>query len=236
MDQTSESGAPIHRHETASEPTWPGGDPALVQSVTAHVERHLGPVERVWHQVTSPWVHVDIHVVAPTEDRDYFTLVTSGMSERPMTPPDGVADLRSCELVMALPSEWPLDDARAAWPLTLLQTLAQFPHEYATWLWVGHTVPNDDPPQPYAPDTALCGAVLATPVLVPDAFDTCRAGDREVHFHSVIPLHADEMQLKLERGAEALFDLLGAAGITEGLIPDRPSVAGRRRRGFLRRN
>jgi len=52
-------------------------------------------------------------------------------------------------------------------------------------LWSGHTVPNGDPPEPYAPNTKLCGALIAPPV-------------------AVWPLHADEMELKLDKGLEAL--------------------------------
>jgi hypothetical protein len=236
MDERDAAGNPIHRHETASDPTWSGGDPELVAAMTGHVERWIGPVDRVWHQEVSPWVHVDVHVVAPTPHRDAVTLVTTGMSERPMTPPEGLEDLRCAELVMVLPPDWPLDRPEGLWPLTLLQTLAQLPHQFDTWLWAGHTVPNDDPPEPYGPGTALCGVILAEPVLAPEEFALCRVGDRDVHLLSVVPLHADEMQFKLDRGPDALFDRLGRAGVTEGLVPDRPSVAGgRRRRGLLRR-
>lgn len=35
----------------------------------------------------SPYVHVDIHIVEPTDERPWTTLVTSGMSERPMHAP-----------------------------------------------------------------------------------------------------------------------------------------------------
>lgn len=42
-----------------------GGDPALIDAVTAHVGRHIGPVANVWHERTSAYVHVDVHHVPP---------------------------------------------------------------------------------------------------------------------------------------------------------------------------
>ena len=54
-----------------------------------------------------------------------------------------------------------------------LKQLARMPHEYDTWLWTGHTVPNFDPPEPYDESTSLCGALVMPPMLVPDAATAC---------------------------------------------------------------
>jgi hypothetical protein len=86
---------------------------------------------------------------------------------------------RHIELVATLPERWAIGDEAFQnenwyWPLRQLKTLARFPHKYDTWLGEGHTVTNDDPPQPLAPSTRLCGAILLPPQHVPDAF-------RELH-------------------------------------------------------
>jgi len=65
-------------------------------------------------------------------------------------------------------------------------------------------------------------------------FDQLVLGEREIRFFAVIPLHRDEMQLRLDRGLDALYDLLDAAEITEILNADRPSVIPRRRKLFRR--
>jgi hypothetical protein len=181
----------------------------------------------VMHQSASPWVHVDLHVVPPSEERPWYTIVTSGMSEKPMRAPS--ADLAHAELVMALPPDWPMEreslaDERSWWPFRLLQTLAALPHQFETWLWLGHTVPNDDPPEPYADGTRLCGALLAPPQTVPQEFTRLRVGDRDVRFFGVFALHADEMQLKLDEGFEALLEPFAQAGVTELVDPSRPSA------------
>jgi hypothetical protein len=236
-EERSASGAPIFRHEQAERLSWSGGDPALVEAVNQHVERYVGTPAQVWHEAVSPYVHVAVHVVEPSDDRPAYTLVTSGMSERPMAGPEGD---RYAELVMVLPPTWPgpdqphFDAPEAHWPYKLLQDLARLPHEFATRLWSGHTVPNGDPPEPYASNTSLCGALLAPPLIHPDGFARLAVGEREVCFFAVIPLHQDEMELKLDSGLDALYDLLDAARITEILNADRPSVIPRKRKLFRR--
>ena len=106
-----------------------------------------------------------------------------------------------------------------------VQTLATLPHQYETWLWTGHTVPNGDPPEPYAPDTGLCCALIHPPVLAGDEFRQLRFEDHVVNFLGVYPLYQDEMELKLEAGAEELERRFETAEITELLQPGRPSVA-----------
>jgi hypothetical protein len=235
--ERSPSGAPIFRHEQAAVPRPSTGDPALIAAVEDHVTQHFGAPASVWHELFSPYVHVDIHVVAPTSERPALTLVTSGMSEHPMRSASGD---RYAELMMVLPPTWPTTDSEdfrrpeGHWPYRLLQDLAQLPHEFNTMLWAGHTVPNGDPPAPYAPDTKLCGALLVRPLLAPDAFDVLRMPDREIQFLAVVPLHRDEMQLKIDKGLDALFGLLDEAEVTEAVDPGRPSVVPRRRRLFGR--
>jgi Suppressor of fused protein (SUFU) len=235
--ERSRSGQPVYRHEQAAEPAHSTGDPELIAAVDAHVTAHFGAPSTVWHEVVSPYVHVDVHVVAPTDERPVFTLVTSGMGERPMASSSGD---RYAELMMVLPPTWPSVGSEGFrhpaghWPYKLLQDLAQLPHQFNTTLWTGHTVPNGDPPESYAPDTKLCGALLVPPLIAPEQFGTLRVGERVVHFLAVIPLHRDEMQLKLDHGLDALFDFMDEANITEILHADRPSVIPRRRRLFRR--
>jgi len=153
--------------------------------------------------------------------------------ERPMVAPDGDG---YAELFLVLPPTWPAPGSDAfrhpsgAWPYRLLQDLARLPHEYATWLWEGHTVPNGDPAEPHAPNTQLAGALLTPPMIEADGFERLAVDGRGVHFFAVIPSHADEMQLKLKKGADALYEPLDKAEVTEILDPDRPSCVPRCRR------
>ena len=237
-EERSKSGRPVYRHEQAAPLERSDGDADLIAAVGDHVTEHFGEPARTWHEIVSAYVHVDVHVVEPTDDRPVYTLVTSGMAEKPMAGPEGDA---YAELMIVLPPTSPgVEDAAfqtpaGHWPYTLLRDLARLPHEFETWLWSGHTVPNGDPAEPYAPNTELCGALIAPPVIAPDGAEKLVAGDREIQLFAVYPLHADEMQLKLDKGADALYDLFDAAALTEILDADRPSLVPRRRKLFGRR-
>ncbi|MBB4635084.1 suppressor of fused domain protein [Longimicrobium terrae] len=210
------------------------GDADLIGAITEHIERHLGPVEQVFHEIVSPTVHVDIHWVAPSRERPWHILVTSGMSERPMNAPEGMEGFRYAELLVSLPATWPLtveafEDEANYWPLRWLKILARFAHEYDTWLSFGHTMPNGNPPEPFAPSTQLCGMMLVPPAQAPDFFELDAGGGRTIHFWSLLPLHGDEVDLKLREGADALLDRFDKAGVGEVINPARPSVVPRGR-------
>jgi hypothetical protein len=211
----------VIRHTEETEATPAAADPELIEAIEAHIERHFGPYDQVFHQIESLWVHVDIHI---TEPRPWRTLVTSGMSTRPM------ADGRYAELMLSLPPDWPVpgspefETREGYWPYRLLQELAVLPHRFDTSLGTGHTVPNLDPPQPYAPGTELCGALVFPPVLAPDDFSPLAVGGRSIEFLALFPLYEQEMNFKLEHGLEALIDRLDEADATEVVEPRRPSV------------
>lgn len=238
MGERSGSGDPILRHGARERPFEPtGGDADLLGAIDDHLGRCFpGADVTVFHEIVSDLVHVDVHLVPPAGDRAWNTLVTSGMAQRPMAAPEELSDARWAELVLALPPDWPLsqemfEDERNYWPVRLLKQLARLPHEYDTWLWFGHSIPNGDPAEPYAPGTGLAGAVLLSPVLTPDEFDELRLDDdRTIHFLAPIPVHAEEMRFKLDHGADALAGLLGSNGVTELVDPARPSFAPRRKR------
>jgi hypothetical protein len=234
--ERSKSGIPVLRHDVAAPGELVAGDEALVAAVDAHITRYFGPVAHVQHEIVSTHVHVDLHVVMPTDERPAITVVTSGMSEHPM------ANGEYAELMLILPPSWPtLDDPgmqtdEGYWPYRLLKQLARLPHEYRTALAIGATVPNGDPPEPYASNTKFCGALIA-PMVMPndEGAETIRYGDREIDLLSVWPLHGDEMRVKLDQGLDRLFDLLDEAEIMEIVHADRPSVVPKRRRGLFRR-
>jgi hypothetical protein len=218
-----------------------GGDPMLIEAISGHLDRYFGDTEEatVLHEMVSDLVHVDVHVVPARRERSWTTLVTSGMAEKAMTVPDGLEQFRHAELVLALPASWPLDQASFEdeayyWPVRLLRQLARVPHEFETFLYFGHTIPNGDPAEPYGPNTELCCACILPPVAAPEGFDRLELPDgRAVYFYAVVPLYEDEMNFKLKRGVDALLDRFDKNGVTEILDPQRVSVA--ERRGFFGR-
>ena len=98
-------------------------------------------------------------------------------------------------------------------------------------------MPNVHPPQPYAPNTKLCGALIG-PMVIPDndGAEVFHYGEREIRLFAVWPLYKDEMQVKLDHGLDRLLDLMDEARLLEIVDPDRPSVVPKRGlRRFIRR-
>jgi ribosomal protein S27E len=209
------------------------GDNENIEQIANHVECHFGKIATVFHEIISDLVHVDVHWVQPTGERPYHTLVTSGMSDRPMTVPEGAENLRYAELMLCLPAEWQISqeafkDERYYWPVRLLKMLARFPHEYDTWLCFGHTIPNDDPPQPYAANTKLCCALLLAPLLADQEFWSLKVNEEKtIRFYSLVPLYREEMEFKLKQGADPLLDKFGEHEVTELLDIKRKNVCKR---------
>ncbi|MGE0706538.1 MAG: suppressor of fused domain protein [Planctomycetota bacterium] len=208
------------------------GDAEHIDRISAHIEQHLGKVDLVFHELVSDLVHIDVHLVRASDERPFHTLVTSGMSEVPMhgRGPEG-AFKAWAELCVSLPSEWPLEqeafrDEAVFWPLRWLKRLARFPHEYDTWLGWGHTLPNGDPPEPLGPGTDFVGWLVLPPLDAPAEFLSLDIGHgRQVDFFAIYPLYAEEMELKLERGTDALLDLFAQHDVSDVIQVGRPNVA-----------
>ncbi|MFN0098537.1 MAG: suppressor of fused domain protein [Gemmatimonadaceae bacterium] len=211
------------------------GDPDIIESVDAHITRQVAPVDLVFHEIISPDLHIDVHWVKPARDRPFHTLVTSGMSERPMFTPAEAADFRFAELAILLDPKWPIDHARFSdenvyWPIRLLKTVARFPFEAETWVGMGHSVAAANPPEPLAPATQLSCAILLPPLSLGEGFmHMPRKDGGTTYFWNVLPLYTDELALKLEKGSDALMDALDAVGVDDVVRQERPRATGRKK-------
>ncbi|ACT03801.1 suppressor of fused domain protein [Paenibacillus sp. JDR-2] len=198
----------------------------MVQSVSVgnfeklqnHVEKYIGPIHGVFREIVSGELQLDVIVAAPTKKRNCFTLVTYGMSSLPMNVPSGAEEYRYAELMISLPPSWKLSnedfkDERHYWPVRALKTLARFPHEHKTWLFMGHSLANGHPAQPYSEDAKFRGMLLTLPEVEDKReFFNLELEDKVVHFFSLIPIYQEEMDYKLKHGEEALIGKLNKIG------------------------
>ncbi|GAA6522857.1 hypothetical protein K440107A6_27250 [Lawsonibacter asaccharolyticus] len=198
-----------------------------MEAVEGHIDQYFGNVENVFHELVSPDIHVDICVVPPSEERDYYTLVTMGMGAHRMNVPEELAEykLERAELAIALPADWKLDqesmkDEKWYWPIRLLKSLARLPINCDSWLGHGHTVENREP---FAENTKLCTATLIGPQDMEDGSEVCTLpGGGEVNFYQVIPLYEDELDYKLEHDVDALLNKM--RGISFVVNPTRQNA------------
>src|SRR5688572_22544770 len=104
-EEQSEHGDPIHRYDAPKEREWvpPDMSGSSLEAIEGHIQAHIGNIEMVFHEIVSDLVHIDIHQVAPTEQRPYYTLISSGMSDIAMQAPEEAPDCKYAELMLCLP-------------------------------------------------------------------------------------------------------------------------------------
>lgn len=215
--EISPGGSPIYRYEATEDAAWrpPTVCGTYAQAVTAHFETLFpGRESFVFHELVSDLVHIDVNIMRPTREQDFYVLYTTGMSDLPMTLPDEIADredLKYAELYFFLPGSWNLGETgtldadlpeSSYWPIRMLKFLARFPHEYRTWLGFGHTMPNGPEYAPFCDGVGFGGVVLSWSGgdlggLTAD--DGCR-----LKLYGVIPAYKEEIEYKLKYGMEGL--------------------------------
>lgn len=221
----------IHHKARSTPPPLVAPHSDNLEAVENHITHNIGEPATVFHEIVSTTVHIDIHFVQPTAERPWVSLVTSGMSDIPMNPPDGAENFRFAELMIRLPADWKLGEEAFKqeenyWPIRWLKILARMPHEYETWLSSGHSIPNGNPPEPLAPGMPFSGMILSRPWIGGEELATLYLADgTPVHFWTLIPIHPSEISFKLQHGSDALMQKIAAAGYSDLYDPWRPAVA-----------
>ena len=108
----------------------------------AYVKTHFGPVKEIlWDRGTSKFP-IQIAVIEPIPEKNYYTLVTLGMITHKMRCPEGIPN--RLELAIRLPADWELDNIRERWywPIRWLRLLARIPKMENTRFEHGHTMDN----------------------------------------------------------------------------------------------
>jgi len=148
-----------------------------------------------------------------------------GMSAIPMTVPDGFDEPDRSELLIILPASARIgpeafEDENNYWPVRGLKDLARLPVSCETFLAHFHTVPNGDPPQPFASGNKFVCWMVMPVACFDEAFPTLtfktgvlRRNTFTVRFMQIVPLYKEEMEHHLKHGPEALLDRFEAANI-----------------------
>ncbi|MFO0860931.1 MAG: suppressor of fused domain protein [Phycisphaerales bacterium] len=214
----------------------PGDDPNPLGEICAHMEGFYGASEIVMHELVSDDLHIDVFPIPPSDQCPFWTLYTTGMSEKPMEVPPDAADneedlalLRYAEVMIHLPPDWPVletdpEKARKTyWPIGWLKRAARLPHDEGSWLGVGHTVQFSEPEEEIE-SGGFAGMVLMPP-MGPDELAQIELSDgRVVNVLWLIPLYRDELEFALEEGVEALLEKFEQADLPLAVEVGRKSV------------
>lgn len=201
------------------------------ESLERHCERYLGACPSAVGELVPGPVPLTLYPHLPSADRPWLTLRTGGVSDYPMSVPEGMDEYRYCELLTYLPAGWDLlgEGEQAWWPGRLLKQLGQFVHEQSTWFDDGHTVAVSDPGETYAPDMLTSAALLRVPCVEAPGFDPALIDGVPCRFLWVFPITEAEAEFKLKHGAGALLELIEAHQLGHVLDPGRACmISGRR--------
>ena len=195
--------------------------PDSVDFLDAHLDKFFESKDiSVYHELVSDFIHCDIYLIKPNAMRPYNLLLSGGMSSLPMKVPQEMQHLQYAEVMCLLPADWKLgqkdfENEANYWPIRTLKRLARFPHEADTWLGWGHTIPfwenNDDDGGGHG----FAGVMLIDSITLPEEFSTIDENGKAAFIYSVIPLYQEEMDYKLEHGADELLAKFDAADIDE---------------------
>ncbi len=204
------------------------GNHKLIEKIIIHAEKFFGEPEFVYHEFESNTVHIDVHYFNPSK-YPYKILITSGMSELPMNTPEGAEKFKYIEIMMILPKSWDLSNDNNAeenlWPVDQLNRLAHFPHEYNTWIFDGHTIPNGNPPIPFSVNTKLNTMllILATP-FGQDFFELEIDKEKTIYFLQLFPIYQEEVDFILNNNFYEFMDLLNKKNVRIDLNCNRDNL------------
>ncbi|MFU1992785.1 hypothetical protein CN918_03905 [Priestia megaterium] len=196
--------------------------------VLNHITKQFGPIEdTISETVPGSRVSVTIHIIPPSVNKDFVTLVTTGMSDEPMDYSDEERTFKYAELLLKLPSSWVVEkdnmkDPNHYWPFGWLRNVAHIPHLYDGWLEEGVILPNGEPPQPFASNTKLSCVMICRPQ--ESGLANVHTRDKDINMYTLVPIYEEERKLALEKGYEYLLERMNEKGITDVLDINRINV------------
>lgn len=240
-EEITPGGSPIYRYgsQEGKKLQVPENTGTYLEEIEAHFDALFpGRESFVFHEIVSDIVHIDVHVMHPTQEQPFHVVYTSGMSDKPMNIPDELSKqdrqaLELAELYVLLPGSWDLGgegksgtDISPAhfWPIQMLKFLARFPHTYQTWLGWGHTIPNGPEYSPLYDGVGFGGVVLMGGTGDgPLSYMTAKDGHR-VNFYNMVPAYKEEIEYKLKYGMSALEKVFQEKGLSLILESHRPNL------------
>lgn len=196
-----------------------------MEAIESHIHKYVGNSPMIFHEIASDALHIDILHIPPSTDQPFHTLITMGMSALPMNVPEDFTGPDRAELVIILPQSWAIraeafEDDNNYWPVRGLKDLARLPANFKSFLSHFHTVPNGDPPKPFASGNKFVCWMVAPMSCFDDAFPnlTVKSGflgrnSFSMRFMQIVPLYKEEMEFHLANGPEALLDRFEASDI-----------------------
>lgn len=172
-----------------------------INELEAYIDVNFGKCEQVFHELLSPDIHVDIAIIPPHDENNFYRLVTMGMGAHSMNVPAALDTykLNHAELMIDLPADWKIqdNDENNYWPIRWLKILARLPIESNTWLGYGHTIAAGQNHETLSENNKFegVGLICAEDINGEEAVLKMK-NKKHIHFYRMIPLYGAEMDYK----------------------------------------
>lgn len=208
--------------------------PYEAQTIQDHIIKHYGNISRTVMVKECERLDLKLYVIEPTKERDFYTVITSGMGAYKMDLPDDFKDdnVDRIELLIYLSSNWDIDSAfksssgsstaliiegsitslfgniNAQWnyPIQILKNLAQVPVNNENYFVMGNIMDDETP---FSESTHDSGGILIFPAYTTEEGQVCTLPDgQKVGFLQVMPITSDEIERAANLNRNLIFHKL----------------------------
>lgn len=173
-----------------------------------YIKRNFGEYSKVFHELYSPDVHVDILLIPPSEKSNYYKLITMGAGAYKMNIPDEIKeyDLERAEFVAYLPPDWNMDEKNSKynWILGELQNISRISINENGWVGFGHTISNEEN-IPISKHANFSSVILLSSQVETEGYsvDLRLPNKGTINFYQVFPLYKEEADYIKQNGIES---------------------------------
>ena len=186
-----------------------------IEDYKKYITSQLGEIDCVFSEIVSDEIKLDVLIIPPTKENNYYKLVTMGMGAYKMNVPSELQkyQFERAELVIYLHPDWDIKskEDKNYWPIRQLKTLARLPIQSNSWLGLGHTVSNDTKNSPYADNTKLCSMLLL--FAFNNRYETIKEyyfrKFEKINFYQLFPIYEDELNYIFNNNWYDFIDLAG---------------------------
>lgn len=174
--------------------------------ITDFIEANFGEIASIGHETISECVHLDLAVIEPTPERDYYTVCTIGagayFAEVEASQRFDAWFREYNEYVINLPSDWNVDKSGVAkekdwWPFRWLKNIARMPAETGDCFALGHIVKIGDELKEWSDINAFFFDYPLPDMAEETAFTTSTG--RTVGFLQLVPIGKEDVDFYAKR-------------------------------------
>lgn len=202
-----------------------------IMSIEDYLAQFLGEPKLVFHELVSPKdQHLDLILYQiKYDDKPVNFLVTSGLSQKPMSVPDNKKIFEYAELMVILPGDWPIDDKafkknKNYWPIRMLKEIAHLTWDNKTWIGPGHTAQHNKAGEPYDKSVGFTGAFIYQSLALQPSLSKTPYPGKHINFYALYPLYPEELDYAKEKGSDALMELFDKAEVKDLVLPERKKL------------